>query len=52
MKKLSLLMCLFLVALSSCGKPTLSDDDRDRDGYHHRRHDHDDDDDDHHWYDL
>ena len=45
MKKLTILMSLFLVALSSCSnsRPTLSDDGRD-DRYNDRRYDRDDED--------
>jgi hypothetical protein len=45
MKKITILMSLFLVALSSCSnsRPTLSDDGRD-DRYNDRRYNRDDDD--------
>ena len=41
MKKITILMSLFLIALSSCSKPrpTLSDDDRRDDRYDNRRND-------------
>ncbi len=46
MKKITILMSLFLIALSSCSnpRPTLSDDDRRDDRHDDRRHDRDDDD--------
>lgn len=57
MKKITILMSLFLVALTSCSnpRPTLSDDDDRRDDRHDDRRDRDDDDrddddDDHHWW--
>ena len=58
MKKITILMSLFLIALSSCSKtpdprPTLSDEDRHDDRDDDRRHDRDDDyrddDDDRRW---